>query len=448
MLTVTEIRALQPGKAASDGGARGTGALWFKASRAGTVSCIFRYAVNRRGVDMPLGTFDATGKAGLSLAAARAKAGELSRMIQEGIADPKAALEERDRREIAAQAAARQAQTAQEAAAAREAIERGRYTLLRLCGVYTAHLEARGKGTAAAEARGLFRRHLEQAAPELAARPAREIHARDLAARIRHIRETGKERAAGKLRSYLSAAYALAARAETDTEAPAALIGFAIESNPLLNIKAIPVRSGERVLSTAELRAFLAKLSGTLADQALRLALFSGGQRTTQLLRARVSDFDPDTATLRLMDGKGRRLAPREHRLPLGPIAAALCNALASRARQEQPDVTDPPLFANRERRLLPVTLSHRVPELAAELGGVRFTLADLRRTVETEMAALGFSVDLRAQLLSHGLGGIQAKHYDKHGYMNEKRAALARWEQHLEGEARGTVVPLRRVAH
>ena len=54
--------------------------------------------------------------------------------------------------------------------------------------------------------------------------------------------------------------------------------------------------------------------------------------------------------------------------------------------------------------------------------------MRDLRRTAETQMAALGISSDVRAQIQSHGLGGIQARHYDRHDYMLEKRAALQQW--------------------
>ena len=54
--------------------------------------------------------------------------------------------------------------------------------------------------------------------------------------------------------------------------------------------------------------------------------------------------------------------------------------------------------------------------------------MRDLRRTAETHMAALGISSDVRAQIQSHGLGGIQARHYDRHDYMPEKRAALEKW--------------------
>lgn len=56
--------------------------------------------------------------------------------------------------------------------------------------------------------------------------------------------------------------------------------------------------------------------------------------------------------------------------------------------------------------------------------------MRDLRRTAETHMAALGISSDVRAQIQSHGLGGIQARHYDRHDYMPEKRAALEKWSR------------------
>ena len=37
-----------------------------------------------------------------------------------------------------------------------------------------------------------------------------------------------------------------------------------------------------------------------------------------------------------------------------------------------------------------------------------------------------------RAQLLSHGLGGVQNRHYDRHDYALEKRQALEHWARHL----------------
>jgi hypothetical protein len=72
----------------------------------------------------------------------------------------------------------------------------------------------------------------------------------------------------------------------------------------------------------------------------------------------------------------------------------------------------------------------------AEELERGPFSLRDLRRTAETQMAALGISSDVRGQIQSHGLGGIQARHYDRHDYMPEKRAALELWSRPVSGSS------------
>ena len=51
--------------------------------------------------------------------------------------------------------------------------------------------------------------------------------------------------------------------------------------------------------------------------------------------------------------------------------------------------------------------------------------MRDLRRTVETMLASLKVSSDFRAQLQSHGLGGVQHRHYDRYSYALEKIQAL-----------------------
>ena len=73
--------------------------------------------------------------------------------------------------------------------------------------------------------------------------------------------------------------------------------------------------------------------------------------------------------------------------------------------------------------------------QAAGELEAGVFCLRDMRRTAETHLAALGVSRDVRAQLQSHGLGGVQARHYDRHDYQAEKLAALESWVRRLEGK-------------
>jgi hypothetical protein len=127
-----------------------------------------------------------------------------------------------------------------------------------------------------------------------------------------------------------------------------------------------------------------------------------------------------------------------------GAKAAAEATAARKAARKGNAEATD---LAKRTCRLLfshdyrssvrVETLSTAVAELSTALSAGKditapFRLSDIRRTAETLLAGLSVSSDVRAQLQSHGLGGIQIRHYDRHSYMAEKRAALALWESQL----------------
>ncbi len=78
-----------------------------------------------------------------------------------------------------------------------------------------------------------------------------------------------------------------------------------------------------------------------------------------------------------------------------------------------------------KETVALLVTEITKAMQKAGELERGPFSMRHLRRTAETHMAALGISSDVRAQIQSDGLGGIQVRHYDRPDYMPEKRAAL-----------------------
>ncbi|MCF7994780.1 MAG: hypothetical protein K9L88_08060 [Chromatiaceae bacterium] len=234
--------------------------------------------------------------------------------------------------EEAARQAAEEARKAAQEAALAEAQAQRQSTLIALCNAYADALEQQGKRKSAGNARSVFKVHVEKAHPDLARAPARDMTPRDMATIIRRVREAGKERTAGVLRSYLRAAYAMAIRAPYDSAANATMATFAVEMNPVDAIPTIPVRAGHRTLSAAELRDYLAALSDELPDLALRLAVLAGGQRMSQLLRTRVADYNEDTQTLRLWDTKGKRREPREHLIPLAPKGAALVAQLIERA--------------------------------------------------------------------------------------------------------------------
>ena len=51
----------------------------------------------------------------------------------------------------------------------------------------------------------------------------------------------------------------------------------------------------------------------------------------------------------------------------------------------------------------------------------------DLRRTVETRLAALGVAKDIRDRCLNHAASDVGSRHYDRRSHLPEKRDALRR---------------------
>jgi len=416
----------------SDGGARGSGRLIAR-RRAGGVFFSFRYAPKKDEEDaVAIGEFSETGRNGLTLAQARAAAGELAKLYRSGVRDLRAHLERErataDRARVAAEAAER---------AAAERAQRG--SLGQLMGAYVEHLKALNKPSWRDTA-NIVKNHVSAA---LAARAAAEISAEELVEAIGRVVSKGAGRTAGKLRSVLRRAYHLAASAKLDPTAPAALRGFGISTNPLASIPALAQfnRVRDRHLSAPELGAFLRRIEG-LAEgaqkDALRMLLLLGGQRVAQLLRIERNAVDLDSGTVLLLDSKGKRSQPRRHLLPLVREAKEILERrLASGERF---------IFStDGVHPMRPETLSGVVKEVVGEMLAAdppeareAFQLRDLRRTCETMLASLKVNSDVRAQIQSHGLSGVQQRHYNMHDYLLEKRQTLEKWARHLDKLKRG----------
>lgn len=434
LLTVRELRAMKDGDRLSETAGRGKGTLRFRKT-GGKIRVYFRSTRPDGSRDeLPLGWYDEKGRDGWTLLQVRDEAAKVRDRLQSGSGDVRADQEA----EKAAQEAVRQAEERSRQEAERKMLEREQYTLAALCGAYVRLLEANGKTKSASDTRSSFNVHVAKAYPEIAGLPANEITPHQIAAMMRKVREAGKERASGQLRTYLRAAFGAAIRAPFDSRLPSELIPFNVQTNPVEAVPTIHVRAGERALSKAEMLEYLGYLGDGIVDQSLLLALLAGGQRINQVLRARVSDWDRDSTTLRLWDPKGRRQTAREHLLPLGPKGAGVLEGLIVRARGLAGGDPNPSLFGSTDRHGRPAvmvytTASARVSSISKAMGGEPFDLRDIRRTVETQLASLGVSRDVRAQLLSHGLSGVQSQHYDRHSYVDEKRNALLLWERHLD---------------
>lgn len=323
----------------------------------------------------------------------------------------------RDPREIKAQNIAKDMAIKEaRATAIKEKKLLGQLTLRALCQAYCDELRRKGKIKSANDTLSAFRVHVFTT--EFADIPAKEVTSKNISQIIRNVFETGKERTAGILRNYLVAAYNTARKAPFDPKSSSALIPFDITSNPAEVIATIPVKRGDRHLSETELKKYLKALTDSPVDILLRMHLYTGGQRISQLARVKPTDYQASTGTLRLLDPKGRRNTAREHSIPLASMGKALIKQMPKGDEQ---------LFTSNEREA-----GARASQIARAMKGEVFDLGDIRRTCETMLVGLGVSKEIRAQLLSHGIGGVQDAHYDRHSYIEEKRNALTLWEAKL----------------
>ncbi|MBU2286941.1 MAG: tyrosine-type recombinase/integrase, partial [Gammaproteobacteria bacterium] len=341
-------------------------------------------------------------------------------------------------------------------------------TLAAMLRAYVAGLRSRDKHGSAYDAANMFTNHVERAFPDLAELPAASIRpehvTRILSRLVGPDVEDKKGRTALKLRSCMAAAFKQALGASTDPMAPASAAGFGLTSNPAAAVPATTMaakfnRAGERVLSVDELRRYMAHvdaLPSSFQRLALRLQLATGGQRIRQLLRLTRDDIG--AKSLMLYDPKGKRQEARRHELPLIAEAAELVDAVINLSQADDENES-PILFSARGAPMAAETLSAAVHEISAamvhsgEAAGT-FRGGDIRRTVETMLGErLGIDKDTRAQLLSHGLSGVQDRHYDRGAYLETKTAALRKWNDFLSDlcighpEESGKVVSIRRSA-
>lgn len=337
---------------------------------------------------------------------------------------------------------AKEARATAEAAAGRRSA-----TLHALMVAYAEHLKAAGKVSWKAVQRAV-ERDLAKPHPKVAGLQADVVTVDDVMPVFRRLTKAGKWRAAEKLAVYLRAAYNAAKAARLDAGG-VAFDGFDIRTNPLLELK-VTRPEGDRdstpsaALSESELRAYWKAIARAPAPHGalMRFHLLTGGQRMEQLSRLTEADWDREAGTVTLWDAKGRRRKPRRHVVPLIPDAAAALAAMRGEAPQ------GPHLFtvSAGAAAAVPHTLAAAMREVSdalAEEGKVAtaITPGTIRRTVETRLAAAKVPKEIRAQLQSHGLGGIQDRHYDRHDYLEEKREALEQLRALLDPPKRGRVI-------
>jgi hypothetical protein len=221
--------------------------LCVRITPAGAKSFVYAGKLNKTPLRITIGAADIW-----NLDDARAEARRLQILIDKGI-DPRELVRKKVEAKIQAKAAGEAAKLEQE--------NQQRYTLRALCGAYSDCLDGKGKTQSARHARSIFKCHVFEAHPDIAALPAKDISPDHVATMVRKVVEEGKDRTAGVLRSYLNAAFNASRKARFDAKLPSSFIAYQVQANPVEPIATIAVQRGDRTLNADEMKAYMAALS-------------------------------------------------------------------------------------------------------------------------------------------------------------------------------------------
>jgi integrase len=197
-----------------------------------------------------------------------------------------------------------------------------------------------------------------------------------------------------------------------------------IDRHPLIGLK-LPYRtqSRTRVLTPEELRSVW--METTTSDKpsykAIQLLILTG-QRCNEIASLEWAFINEAERVITLPPALTKNNS--EHTFPYGELVMNVLAAIPRRSRLVFPSVNDEPMrsWGTIKRHFDAIV---RLPH---------WTLHDLRRTYSTMNAQLGTPPHVTEALLNHKTGSrspIQ-RIYDRHTYLPEMRAAVARYEAHL----------------
>jgi integrase len=265
--------------------------------------------------------------------------------------------------------------------------------------------------------------------PAIGTKPIRDVSRRDVRGMIDAIAERGRVPHAHHVLAYLRPAFAWAVEKDIIEVNPAAGIA---DPDP----RKREDRTRDRYLNDDEIVAFW---SGCEAIKwpfgPLFQLLLLSGQRRDELADARWREFDLDKAlwTLpgeRTKNGKG-------HIVHLAPLAKEIMGQLPHIGGAGYVFTTtgDAPVSGfGRARERLDAAMEQETGEKVPP-----FTLHDLRRSAATGMAKLHIVQEVVEKVLNHVSGKVSgvAAIYNRHDFLEERKAALEAWSRHVEGLVR-----------
>jgi integrase len=213
-----------------------------------------------------------------------------------------------------------------------------------------------------------------------------------------------------------------------------------IKASPCAGVKP-PAKeiARDRMLSDAEIKALWHACEGIggAAGAVVKLMLLTG-QRCGEVVGMKRSEISGDVWTLLPERTKNKQ----RHEVPLSAQALAIIEAI--------PGVDGDYLFTSSPTRRLGNIAPAKVALDTHMKPAQPWVLHDLRRTAASGMAALGIKLPVIEKCLNHTSGSFKGivGVYQRFEYAAEKRDALQRWADHVDGLVSGKpgedkVVPL-----
>jgi integrase len=213
---------------------------------------------------------------------------------------------------------------------------------------------------------------------------------------------------------------------------------------PILHVPRLnPERPRSRYLSSGEIPKVWSAAdaspwsTGPLFAAFVRFVLLTG-QRHEETLLTTWADVTFGDAPLWMIAAKNRKGVGRrdirryDHDVPLPSQAVAILERLKAKTGN------DPHVFESIAQN----QMGHRIKPVRLAAGIPHWTVHDLRRTVETGTAELGYSDELVHLMTGHRRPGLRGT-YNLAERREERRAALQAWANHVEGLLKAADVPL-----
>jgi integrase len=386
------------------------GGLYLQVSATGTKSWMFRYAINGRERQMGLGSLDAVDLAGVRQAATEC------RLLRSQGVDP---IEHRDAKRAQARLAAASSMTFNDCAAAYIESEKAGWRNVKHAAQWKSTLDAYagpvfGDLSVQAVDTTMVLRVLEPIWPTK----------NETASRVR-----------GRIESVLDWA---TARGYRKGENPARWRGHCESLLP----KPSKVQKVQHhaALPYAELPAFMASLAkqGGVAARALEFTILTAA-RTGETIGAMPAEFDLSHKTWTVP--ADRMKAHREHRVPLGDRASAICEGVRP-LRASEGDFVFPGLLCRRPLSNMSLrAVLKRMEYSTITVHGFRSTFRDWAGE------CTDFPREVIEAALAHVVGDQTEQAYRRGDALEKRRKLIDAWANFCAGKASSVVVPFRATA-